>query len=173
MKFVSTRDFKHGYLVGAKTEQASNFEPWLVVDTGHGFKFVQTSDIGIRATYYGPHVVFPSVVAWAECNGCDQSDFIDICPWDECFEMSDTYSIVSEAENILYNSLDPAYELSQWLMKSKNWSGSSASMIKGPDEAIAGAFITLHTANPYMLRSLLKWIGVPANIISDVTGIHR
>jgi hypothetical protein len=170
---VSAQKLNHGHLVGVKSNETHNFEPWLVVDTGHGFKFVRASDVGIRPTHEGPHIVFPSVVLWAEKHGEDAETFTAIFSWEDCLTSEDAYDVVYEAERILSDSIDPAYEISTWLRTNKLWAGSSASMIKGPDGRIAGAFVNLHTSNPYMLRALLKWLRTPNELIVKATGIER
>jgi len=66
----------------------------------------------------------------------------------------------------------PSEDLSNWLRKSEDWPGSSSSVFYDSDGKFSGSFVTLFTGNPYQLAMLLTWLGTPAEIIKNITGIE-
>ena len=181
---MDTQNVKTGWIY-AITTRPFWFEPHIAINTSDGLFFVHAQKFDYDISKDGPHEISQELTRWVEING-------------QQFEEAQIFSLWSErlsADNLIEIDLDSlnwnstveettsefrksvasnkaAEELSQWLRSSEGWQGSSSSVIYDSEGTLSGSFVTLFTSNPYKLMALLRWIGVPVEIIRNVTRVE-
>jgi hypothetical protein len=176
-------EIKDGWLY-AVTTRLLWFEPHLAILTENGIRFVHANKFDISIDTDGLHHVSDEFRKWASIHGLEFDDHNIFSLWSlrlgsEQLTKLDldknfwTEPIDEEDVEWLNSDTGPGQLLSHWLRSSSDWQGSSASVLYKDNGELAGAFVTLFTANPYRLMTLLRWLGVPVNIINPVTGIEE
>ena len=186
---MQPHDIKHGYLyaVSALRDQPFELEPYLAVRTDLGLRFVAASMFDLDTTSDGPFDTHGDITHYALTNGFEFTSGDIWSPWSE----RDSYErlvhrnedggivyeavhpIVLEAERLLREEGTPDGQVSSWLRHSDEWAGSSFSALYNESGCLAGAFTTVYIENPYKLALLLRWLGVPKDMIARVTGIEK
>lgn len=182
-------DIKHGYLyaVSAMKDVPFSIEPYLAIETSSGIRFVHGLMLDIDPSMDGPHDVSEEATNFATRHGWDLHHDDIWSFWSEREEIQQVltalntgklrshvdHPVVLEAQRILQEVSTPSGEASTWLRHSEHWAGSSMSALYSQDGSLAGAFVTVYAANQYKLRSLLRWLGVPREIVARVTGLER
>jgi hypothetical protein len=131
----------------------------------------------------GPHEITQLLAHWARENGwiLDPDDIW--CPWSErekvkraldVMTISDmkvdpAHPVVLEAERILMEAVTPDGQASLWLRHSDNWQGSSMLILYDPNGNISDATVMLTTKNANILRILLRWLGMPKDLINKLS----
>lgn len=180
---------QHGYLYAVSADRDFPFsvEPYLCVETELGKRFIFSKILNLDVNIDGPHHVTPEVTAFAARHGWKLHPDDLWGYWSErekaesvlaCLnpvQLSDTaeHPIVLEAERILTEMATPQGQASTWLRNSEHWRGSSMNALYDENGRLAGAFISVYTDNPYKLRSILRWLGVPKQIVQRITGLER
>lgn len=179
-------DIKHGYVyaVFCGDDSLNSLEPYLAVETDVGIRFAHAWMFDLDLSIDGPHRVPAEIALWARNAGwiLDCDDIWSF--WSQREELEEilgaiekheapTYSVAIEAEKILKESGTPEGRASTWLRHSPAWSGSSMSAIYDNNDDLAGAHVTIFTQNPYKLRALLRWLGMPHDVIEGVTNIDK
>lgn len=182
---MDSADIRHGYLyaVFSGDDALDSVEAYLAIGTEEGFRFVHAGSFGINTQTDGPHEVNASLHEWALRLGwrLDADDIWGF--WSERDELEEIlfpseaptidHPVVKEAEQILKENETPAGRASTWLRHSSNWKGSSLSAFFNEQGELGGAYVTVYTGNPYKLRALLRWIGVPHGLVKEITGIDE
>lgn len=186
---MQPHDIKHGYLyaVSALRDQPFELEAYLAVRTDFGLRFVAASMFDLDVSSDGPFDTDGTILHYALTNGFDFEMTEVWSPWSE----RDSYErllhrdesggvvyeavhpIVLEAERLLRENGTPDGQVSSWLRNSDEWAGSSFSALYNDSGCLVGAFTTIYCENPYKLALLLRWLGVPKDMIARVTGIER
>lgn len=78
--------------------------------------------------------------------------------------------VLAEVEAILASALDVVDDQAA-LRALPEWPGTEIDLHRGPNGEFRFASLRITTANPFMLRSLLIWLGAPADVISKLTGL--
>lgn len=180
---MRTDEIQDGWLY-AVTTRPLWFEPHLAIFTENGIRFVHANKFDIDIKSDGPHHISDELREWASDLGreFDQHDIFSLWSLRLGSEQLTRLDIdknfwteIIDEENIdrMNSKQDSGQRLSQWLRSSENWQGSSASVLYKDNGELAGAFITLFTANPHLLMTLLRWLGVPIEIINGTTGIEE
>lgn len=182
---VNPADIRHGYLYAVLSgdDALDSVEAYLAIETDDGFRFIHAGSFGIDTQTDGPHEVDAGLREWALRLGwrLDADDIWGV--WSERDELEELlfpgdpsvldHPIVQEAEQILRDNETPAGRASTWLRHSSNWKGSSLSAFLNEDGELGGAYVTIYTGNPYKLRALLRWLGVPHGLVQEITGIDQ
>ena len=177
-------EVRHGYLYAASAISSSPFslDVYLAVSTDIGFKFVPADMFDIDLSTDGPHEVSALLNSWAQDNGWTLDPDDIWCPWSERealkraldfapiteISVNPVHPIVLEAERILMEAVTPDGQGSLWLRHSEHWRGSSLHVLYDPDGGIAEAVITLTTKNANLLKVLLRWLGMPKDLINKI-----
>ena len=186
---------QHGYIYAVSSENDPTFtiNPHVCIEAGDEFRFISATLLGLDLQFDGPHPLTAEAIAFAGRHGIDVSpdDVWSLWskrePVERVAELSakqgqdssavaspiGDHPVVIEAERILREQATPDGKASTWLRNSEHWSGSSVSVLRDPNGQLSDALISLHTSNPYVLRSLLRWLGVPRSIVMQVTGLER
>lgn len=180
---------KHGYLYAISADKDSPFsvEPYLCVETELGKRFVFSRMLDVDTTIDGPHHVTQEVEAFAARHGWkfhpddmwgywserEQAEKVLACLNPVRLLGTVEHPIVVEAERILSEMATPQGQASTWLRNSEHWKGSSMNALYDENGRLAGAFISVYTDNQYKLRSILRWLGVPRDIVMRLTGLER
>jgi hypothetical protein len=182
-------DILHGYLYAVSADRNLPFaiEPYLCVETPVGIRFVHSMMLRLDIGVDGPHEVTDETVdfaarhgwvlhpddLWSRWNQRGEAERVlaSLSP----VEVNATvdHPVVLEAQQILSDAATPQGQASSWLRNCEHWPGSSLNVLYDHDGKIAGAFVSIYTANPFKLRSLLRWLGVPKTLAARVTGLER
>lgn len=179
-------DIKHGYIyaVFSGNDLLNSLEPYIAVESTYGIRFVHANMFELDTSTDGPHRIPVEIGIWAHSSGwvldpddiwsfwSERDSFENMFAENEDGEELD-HPIVLEAEKILMENERPDGRASTWLRHSKRWRGSSMSAIYDENEQLAGSYVTIFTENPYKLRALLRWLGLPHPLVDDVTRIDR
>lgn len=186
LKRLEPGNLKDGFLYAASAISSMDIffiEPYLAIETPQGFRFVPAAFLAIDLSVDGPHQLTPEDRELAE-ESWWELDLDDIwCLWSERAQVEKAlgmrnasdlgreavHPIVLEAERILMESSSPVGEGSMWLRHSEHWRGSSLDVTYNHDGSVQGATIMLSTRNGFILRSLLRWLGMPKSIIERIT----
>jgi hypothetical protein len=185
-------DVTEGWLY-AITVRPMWFEPHIAVKNGNEVYFVHAQKFDYPLSPDGPHHVCPEMKEWATANGQKFEEDQIFSLWSERLTIENLEEITDmisktfneeDAQNnwdiemlkspptASQNTQKAVEELSSYLRRHETWEGSSASVIYDSSGEFAGSFVTLFTANPYLLAALLRWIDVPVGIIQNVTRVE-
>lgn len=170
-----------GFIYAIQTEPMW-FEPHLAVETDDGFLFVHADVIELPIGNDGPHAISQELrrIAPEICSKVSTVQVFSI--WSERLSSENLERVALEdilgsmmvlPEDKLFVGETIQQRLSGWLHSSRDWAGSTALVQYGPEGMFTGAFVNLYTANPYKLMVLLRWLGVPPEIVNGVTGLDR
>lgn len=179
----------HGYLyaVSASRDQPFALEPYLAIEADRRIRFLHAAMFHVDTTHDGPHPISEAMQSCAVQFGWDLHPDDLWSLWSEraeaervlasfapaLAEAEADHPIVMEAERILMEGSTPQGQASTWLRNSDHWAGSSMNVLYDASGQLGGAFVTVYTANPFKLRSLLRWLGVPKELVIQITGLER
>lgn len=182
-------EIMNGYLyaVSASRDQPFALEPYLAVATSHGIRFLHAAMFHVDTAHDGPHPIGEAMLSCASQFGWELHADDIWSRWSErteaervlasfapaLAEIEAEHPIVVEAERILMEGSTPQGQASTWLRNSDHWAGSSMNVLYDANGQLGGAFVTVYTANPFQLRSLLRWLGVPKELVVQITGLER
>lgn len=180
---MDPNQIKHGFLyaVTSHDDSLDSLEPYVAIETDVGIRFAHAGMWMINTSIDGPHQIPVEIAIWARHSGwvLDPDDIWGF--WSERELLEELiaeadgidHPVVQEAEKILRESGTPDGRASTWLRHSSDWPGSSMSAAYDEDGRICGAYVSVFTANPYKLRALMRWLGVPQDMVQDVTKIDK
>ena len=188
---------QHGYVyaVPSDSEHLFSIQPFLCVSGNGKLYFFDCTELDIDLSLDGPHVLADRLAVEGSQSGLQiQADRI-LSLWtqreilerifgylgnqliseidDVNTESVEISAVVMEAERILREQATPEGRVSTWLRNSKQWPGSSLNVLRNEDGTIGSTCVQICTSNPYALRSLLRWMGAPRELVIQVTGLER
>lgn len=189
MKKLQPGELKNGFLYAASAISSMDMffiEPYLAIETPDGFRFIPAASLSINIDNDGPHDLTDEEREAASASWWELDPDDIWCLWSEraivervlggvaesLSQVNATHPIVLEAERILIEASTPGGEASMWLRHSGHWRGSSLDVTYNHDGTVNSATVILSTKNGFILRSLLRWLGIPRNIVERITG-HR
>lgn len=173
-------DVNSGHLYAVKTRPCW-FEPFVAVDTEEGLRLLPAADANIEISSDGPFEISDDLIDMAVSHGVQFKEEQICSLWsdrfstnilEEAFSKDSDRMLPDGTLNWEARTSKPSEDLSNWLRKTEDWPGSSSSVFYDSDGRFSGSFVTLFTSNPYQLAVLLTWLGAPAEIIRNVTGIE-
>lgn len=189
LRRMQPEEIKHGHLyaVTAGKDLPFTIEPYLCVETHIGKRFIHSMMLNLDTTVDGPHYITEETIdfaarhgwnldpddLWSHWSQREQAEQVLVSIAQNRLAEGAEHPIVLEAQRILLEHATPQGQASTWLRNSEHWPGSSVMTLSEANGELASAFVSITTNNPYKLRSLLRWLGVPKDIVLRVTGLDR
>lgn len=185
---MNPNEIRHGFLyaVASHDDSLDSLEPYLAIATDDGFRFVHAGSLSIEIDKDGPHAVSSQVLAYASSSGwhldvdaiwslwSERKSIEELIGLTEDVQSNVTiYSVADEAERILRENNTPDGKVSTWIRHSRDWPGSSMTASFNEEGELIEARVVISIRNPYALRSLLRWLRVPHDLVEGVTLIDR
>lgn len=182
-------DVQDGWLYAISIKPLT-FEPHIAVKNGDDLHFVHALRFDYPLEPDGPHHVCNQMREWVIANGQQFKESQIFSVWSERItDINEALEDISKNLNMDVDgdwdgilpegpptpkppSIKAVEELSAQLRQHEEWGGSSANIMYDGAGNLAGGFVTLFTANPYMLATLLRWIGIPVELIKEITRVE-
>jgi len=155
---------QHSYIYGVRVP-GGTLVPRIAVKALRGFLFIDPHKIGASTGYDGPHLLGPDVIWQVLAEGEHIDEHRLECLWSD--RQENFHSVQLSA------FIDCLQDVNAWLQLNEFWPKSSIQVTGKADGSFSDATVAVNVTNRYQLMTLLRWLGMPKELVAQATGIER